>query len=168
LIQIHTNTDLYLSHSTLVHLHHQLSAYGLFFGMINVYMQNYDEIYVQQKGFCYGYNWIVLMVIALQAFGGLLHTLGLKHADNILAAYANSASTIISALASILFFGFKVRPLPPPPAPPPPARPAESLTLFLSLFPSHSFPLYLNATNNTVKLPTHNSPQFSLLSALQW
>ncbi|KAL3110115.1 hypothetical protein niasHT_015718 [Heterodera trifolii] len=63
----------------------------------------YDWAQLQQWGFFHGYNWIIWMVIALQAYGGLVIALVVKYADNILKGFAVSLSILLSSFVSWAF-----------------------------------------------------------------
>jgi UDP-sugar transporter A1/2/3 len=52
-------------------------------------------------GFFQGYNGLTWVVIALQAFGGLVIAAVIKYADNILKSFATSLSIILTYLMSI-------------------------------------------------------------------
>lgn len=94
--------------------------FGFFFALFNAYYSDGNKI--RENGFFYGYNLIVIMCIALQAFGGLVVAAVIKYADNILKAFASSLSIIISVIyiflmiyiifliykRSILFMGYKL------------------------------------------------------------
>ncbi|VDK41564.1 unnamed protein product [Taenia asiatica] len=59
---------------------------------------------VSEKGFFYGFDWLVWTTVALQSVGGILVALVVKHADNILKGFACSASIIITCVVSFVFF----------------------------------------------------------------
>lgn len=84
----------------------QLSIYSLFpaffIGVIFI-----DGETVAKNGFFDGYNWIVVLSIVVQSFGGIIAAFCIYYADNISKNYAVSISMILSSLASFLFFDFK-------------------------------------------------------------
>jgi len=84
----------------------QLSLYGFVFSLFTGYIAEGQSVLARGDGWFAGFNLVVWAVVALQVLGGLLHTLGLKHADNIFCSYANSASVILSAVASMALFNF--------------------------------------------------------------
>ncbi|VDN96982.1 unnamed protein product [Rodentolepis nana] len=59
---------------------------------------------VAEKGFFYGFDWLVWTTIGLQSVGGIIVALVVKYADNILKGFACSASIIITCIISVLFF----------------------------------------------------------------
>jgi len=59
----------------------QMAAYGLTFGALAVLCNDLDAI--SSNGFFAGYNSAVILVIALQAGGGLIVAMVLKYADNL-------------------------------------------------------------------------------------
>ncbi|KAL5961990.1 UDP-galactose/UDP-N-acetylglucosamine transporter srf-3 [Taenia solium] len=59
---------------------------------------------VSEKGFFYGFDWLVWTTVALQSVGGILVALVVKHADNILKGFACSASIVITCVVSFVFF----------------------------------------------------------------
>lgn len=59
------------------------------------------------KGYFYGFNSIVMIVILLQAVGGLVVAVVVKYADNIVKGFAASFSIITSCILTIMFFGFR-------------------------------------------------------------
>lgn len=82
----------------------QLSFYSLFPALfIGVLAKDGREI--SAKGFFYGYNMVVVSVILLQAGGGIVVALCVKYADNIAKNFATSISILVSAIASVYFFG---------------------------------------------------------------
>ncbi|KAM7539889.1 hypothetical protein Aperf_G00000022562 [Anoplocephala perfoliata] len=58
---------------------------------------------VAEKGFFYGFDWLVWVVIALQSIGGIIVALVVKYADNILKGFACSASIVITCVISVVF-----------------------------------------------------------------
>ena len=83
----------------------QLSLYSLFpaffIGIIFLYGEH-----VAKNGFFAGYNWVVVVSIAIQSFGGIVAAFCIFYADNISKNFAVSISMVLSSLASVLFFGF--------------------------------------------------------------
>jgi UDP-sugar transporter A1/2/3 len=54
-----------------------------------------------------GWAWAT---VAIQVFGGLVTAVVIKYSDNILKGFATSLSIIISSLASVLLFDFRITP----------------------------------------------------------
>eukprot|EP01040_Poterioochromonas_malhamensis_P016122 gene16122-18220_t len=65
-----------------------------------------DYQQVVENGFFYGYNSIVIIVILLQAIGGLIVAIVVKYADNILKGFAASFSIVTSCILSYFLFDF--------------------------------------------------------------
>lgn len=84
----------------------QLSLLSLPFGLFTCLL-NDGEI-ILNKGFFIGYDWFIGYLILLQACGGLIVALVVKHADNILKGFATSLAIIISCVASIYLFDFEL------------------------------------------------------------
>jgi UDP-sugar transporter A1/2/3 len=61
---------------------------------------------VRQNGFFYGYNNIVIMVVLLQAVGGLVVAVVVMYADHILKGFAASFSIVTSCILSYVAFDF--------------------------------------------------------------
>ena len=55
---------------------------------------------VAHGGFFQGYTPVVVVLVLLQAFGGLVVAVAVKYADNILKVFATSISIILSTLCS--------------------------------------------------------------------
>ncbi|KAF8460391.1 nucleotide-sugar transporter-domain-containing protein, partial [Kalaharituber pfeilii] len=85
----------------------QLSFYSLFPALfIGVMLKDGKEI--MERGFFDGYNAVVWTAIGFQAAGGIIVALCVNYADNIAKNFATSISILLSSLASIHFFNFKL------------------------------------------------------------
>jgi len=85
----------------------QLSFYSLiaaFFG--GVVWQ--DGAGIREHGFFEGYNAVVWAAVVLQAAGGLIASLVIRDADNIVKNFATSISIVISFVVSVWAFKFTV------------------------------------------------------------
>ncbi|KAI8974649.1 solute carrier family 35 member 3A [Pilobolus umbonatus] len=82
----------------------QLGICGLVFSFVTM-IPDYSLIYHQ--GFFGGYNTVTWCVIINQALGGLLVSVVVKYADNILKGFATSISIILSSMISYLFLDFQ-------------------------------------------------------------
>ncbi|KAI8081562.1 UDP-galactose transporter [Halteromyces radiatus] len=83
----------------------QMSFFSILLGLVFVVMLQ-DGATIVQKGFFVNYNSLTWLVIAIQAFGGLVVALVVKYADNILKGFATSISIILSSLVSVWLFNF--------------------------------------------------------------
>ncbi|XP_037069482.1 UDP-N-acetylglucosamine transporter-like, partial [Pollicipes pollicipes] len=81
----------------------QLSVFSLPFGAAAVLFN--DGAAVAEHGLLHGYTRYTWLVIVLQAFGGLVVSLTMKYADNILKGFATSISILLSALVSWALLG---------------------------------------------------------------
>lgn len=96
------------SKNTLWALNLQLSFFSIFPALfIGVLWK--DGAQIMEKGFFYGYNYVVWSAILAQAAGGLIVALCVAYADNIMKNFATSVSILISAVASVYFFQFVLR-----------------------------------------------------------
>jgi UDP-galactose transporter len=84
----------------------QLSFWSLFPSFFGVAWVDGDKI--AKTGFFAGYNGVVWMAILLQGLGGVVVSLVINYADNIAKNFATSISIILSCLASVYFFDFKI------------------------------------------------------------
>lgn len=84
----------------------QLGGIGAVVGYIT--MESTDGSSVWEKGFFFGYDMWVWIVILLQSCGGLIVAVVVKYADNILKGFASSASIILSCIGSIFLFSFRL------------------------------------------------------------
>ena len=76
----------------------QLGIFSLLFSSSAMVYYNSSDII--EQGLCYGYTKFVVIVICLQAFGGLIVAATIKYADNILKGFATSISIIVSTICS--------------------------------------------------------------------
>lgn len=81
----------------------QLSFYSLFPALFIGVMFR-DGADISKNGFFAGYDWIVWLVILIQAFGGLVVSAVFSFADNITKNFATSISIILSFLISMFVF----------------------------------------------------------------
>lgn len=84
----------------------QLGLFGLITGLMSTFAKDGDKIL--DKGFFYGYDYMVWSVISIQALGGLLVAVVIKYADNILKGFACSVSIVVSAVAAYFIFEFEI------------------------------------------------------------
>ena len=87
----------------------QLSFWSLFPSLFLGVIWKDGEI-IAKTGFFVGYNWVVWLAIGFQAAGGVIVALVINYADNIAKNFATSISILISCVASVYFFNFKVTP----------------------------------------------------------
>ncbi|XP_029032435.1 UDP-N-acetylglucosamine transporter isoform X4 [Osmia bicornis bicornis] len=84
----------------------QLSLLSLPFGLMTCFIN--DGATLKKQGFFFGYDLFVYYLVVLQAGGGLIVAMVVKYADNILKGFATSLAIIISCIASIYLFDFKL------------------------------------------------------------
>ncbi|KAM5163316.1 CMP-sialic acid transporter [Mantella aurantiaca] len=63
---------------------------------------------IMEKGFFYGYNYLVCFVIFLASVGGLYTSVVVKYTDNIMKGFSAAAAIVISTIASVLLFGLQI------------------------------------------------------------
>lgn len=84
----------------------QLSIFAFIIALITALIKDHQAIL--SDGFFQGYSPLVVLVITLQALGGLVVAATIKYADNILKNFASASSIVTSALFSALVFGFQI------------------------------------------------------------
>jgi len=94
------------THTPLWARNFQLATFGVIIGTVGMYINDGEKI--KEKGILFGYHKLVWVIIAMQAFGGLLVGVVVKYADNILKGFAAAVSIVISCVASVYLFGFKL------------------------------------------------------------
>eukprot|EP01130_Rhizamoeba_saxonica_P005059 TRINITY_DN2038_c1_g1_i2.p2 TRINITY_DN2038_c1_g1~~TRINITY_DN2038_c1_g1_i2.p2 ORF type:complete len:299 (-),score=49.31 TRINITY_DN2038_c1_g1_i2:44-940(-) len=78
----------------------QFCIYGIGLSIIISFCD--DKVW--QYGLFYDFDWVVLLVILIQAAGGILVALVVKHTNIIVKGYASSFSLVISTTLSFLLF----------------------------------------------------------------
>mmetsp|Transcript_24165 Transcript_24165/g.49521 ORF Transcript_24165/g.49521 Transcript_24165/m.49521 type:complete len:506 (+) Transcript_24165:357-1874(+) len=84
----------------------QLSTFALIIALVTAFLKDHKAIL--KDGFFQGYSPLVLMVITLEAGGGLVVAAVIKYADNILKSFATAVSIVTSTIVSMLVFGFLI------------------------------------------------------------
>ncbi|KAJ9653718.1 hypothetical protein H2198_007116 [Neophaeococcomyces mojaviensis] len=69
----------------------------------------WDHKAIKTHGFFYGYSTVTGITILIQAAGGLVVALVINYTDNILKGFATSISIILSTVASVSIFHYKIR-----------------------------------------------------------
>ncbi|EGF79868.1 hypothetical protein BATDEDRAFT_35199 [Batrachochytrium dendrobatidis JAM81] len=94
-------------HKTSVWLRNmQLSLFTLPFGLITMAIVDGKEIL--QAGVFQGFTFWTIIIVFLQALGGLLIAIVVKHADNIVKGFATCISIVFSSILSMYLFGSRV------------------------------------------------------------
>jgi UDP-galactose transporter len=84
----------------------QMGLSSIMLAIVGIYFSG-DGPVVWNKGFFYGYNWVVWTVVLLQAVGGLVVAVVVKYADNILKGFAASFSIVTSCILCYFFLDFR-------------------------------------------------------------
>jgi UDP-galactose transporter len=88
-----------------------LATFGVMVALFGVVSQPGDMSLVKVNGFFGGYDQVVWALVMVQALGGLLVAAVVKYTDNILKAFATSASLVAVSVISVIFFNFPAPPL---------------------------------------------------------
>eukprot|EP01059_Diplonema_ambulator_P002101 TRINITY_DN11732_c1_g3_i1.p1 TRINITY_DN11732_c1_g3~~TRINITY_DN11732_c1_g3_i1.p1 ORF type:complete len:381 (+),score=56.14 TRINITY_DN11732_c1_g3_i1:66-1145(+) len=89
----------------------QLAFYSVFTGFIGLYFSTKDRQIVLTHGFLYGFTHLTWVTVFMNAFGGLLVGTVIKYADAVLKDVSIGASICISALGSVMLYGYSLSPL---------------------------------------------------------
>ncbi|KAL9180396.1 hypothetical protein ACHAXT_008366 [Thalassiosira profunda] len=84
----------------------QLSGFGLIIALVTAFVKDHKAIFAD--GFFQGYSPLVVLVVVMQAGGGLVVAAIIKWADNILKNFATGISIVTSTLVSSWAFGFSI------------------------------------------------------------
>ena len=85
----------------------QLSMYSLFPAFF-IGVAFIDGENISKHGFFAGYNHVVWAAVGLQAMGGILVALCVHLADTLVKSFATSISILVSLVASVWFFEFRL------------------------------------------------------------
>ena len=83
-----------------------MGAFGAAFAFVIALLNDSVDLY--ENGFWFGWNWVVWVVVLIQAIGGLIIAMVMKYADNIMKGFASSLSIILSSILSVYFFDFSL------------------------------------------------------------
>ena len=64
---------------------------------------------MSRGGLFQGFDWVTWLVVAIQAFGGIVVAIVVKYADNILKNFATAVSILTSTAVSFFFFNFELK-----------------------------------------------------------
>ena len=84
----------------------QLATFGIILGLLAGFKNDSDVIV--NSGFFYGFSPWVWLVVFLQSFGGLMVSVVVKYADNILKGFACAAAIIVACMGSFFLFTFQM------------------------------------------------------------
>ncbi|XP_063299144.1 CMP-sialic acid transporter [Pelobates fuscus] len=84
----------------------QMYISGIAVTLAGVYLS--DGSQVIEKGFFYGYNYLVWIVILLASVGGLYTSVVVKYTDNIMKGFSAAAAIVLSTIASVILFGLQI------------------------------------------------------------
>jgi UDP-sugar transporter A1/2/3 len=83
----------------------QMGVSSIIGGVAGIYLSG-ELDGVRQNGFFYGYNNIVVMVILLQAVGGLVVAVAMRHIDNSMRRYAGLTICMLTFVVSYVVLGY--------------------------------------------------------------
>ena len=87
----------------------QLAIYSVFPAIfIGVGFRDGEK--VSNDGFFQGYNWVVWSTIIIQALGGIISTVSIRHYQRDRSCTATTASIILSIIGSVYLFDFDLTP----------------------------------------------------------
>ncbi|PSR77588.1 hypothetical protein PHLCEN_2v7778 [Hermanssonia centrifuga] len=90
----------------------QLSLFSLIPAILPLIWQSpypHSPAYIL-SGLLRNFGWWAWATVAIQVFGGLVTAIVIKYSDNILKGFATSLSIVLSFLASVALFGFRITP----------------------------------------------------------
>lgn len=83
-----------------------LALYSILVSVIGILFKNPSLLL--PSNFFHGYTFWSWLAVVLLAVGGLIIAMVLKYADNILKAFGNSVSILVSSLISVYLFHFVI------------------------------------------------------------
>lgn len=84
----------------------QLGFIGVIFGSVTMFINDGEKVF--SKGFFFGYDYVVWIVIFLNSFGGIMVAVVVKYADNILKGFATSCAIVLSCILCVYLFDFEI------------------------------------------------------------
>ncbi|MEE6476280.1 hypothetical protein FKM82_011031 [Ascaphus truei] len=84
----------------------QMYISGIAVTLVGVYVS--DGAQVIEKGFFFGYSYLVGIVILLASVGGLYTSVVVKYTDNIMKGFSAAAAIVLSTIASVMLFGLQI------------------------------------------------------------
>ncbi|XP_018120938.1 CMP-sialic acid transporter [Xenopus laevis] len=84
----------------------QMYLSGILVTALGVYIS--EGAQVMEKGFFYGYSFLVWIVIFLASVGGLYTSVVVKYTDNIMKGFSAAAAIVLSTVASVILFGLQI------------------------------------------------------------
>jgi UDP-sugar transporter A1/2/3 len=80
----------------------QLAILSIPCGLVIIGIKDHKAVF--ENGFMQGFDYVVWIVVLIQAIGGLIVAVVIKYADNILKAFATSVAIIVATVAQIVVF----------------------------------------------------------------
>ncbi|XP_030044490.1 CMP-sialic acid transporter isoform X1 [Microcaecilia unicolor] len=84
----------------------QMYISGILVTLIGVFVSDGHQII--EKGFFFGYTFLVWFVIFLASMGGLYTSVVVKYTDNIMKGFSAAAAIVLSTVASVMLFGLQI------------------------------------------------------------
>lgn len=84
-----------------------MSVFSIPAALFGAFLQ--DGTSIQEKGFLYGFDWVVWLVAFWYGLGGLSVAVCIKYADNIAKNFATAVAIILATIGSIYIFNFQVK-----------------------------------------------------------
>jgi UDP-galactose transporter len=84
----------------------QLAFFAFSIAIVGVFIKDGDAI--DKHGPFRGFDYLTVLMVCLEAFGGIVVALVIKYADTILKNFATAVSIVTSASISYFFFGFQI------------------------------------------------------------
>jgi len=84
----------------------QLTFFALLAAVLGAVFK--DGHVIREGGLFQGFDWVIWLVVFVEAFGGIVVGFVVKYADNILKNFATAVSIVTSTVVSCLFFEFRL------------------------------------------------------------
>ncbi|KAK8914591.1 CMP-sialic acid transporter 4 [Platanthera zijinensis] len=83
-----------------------LSIFGLIFNLVAIFDKDFDDVI--SKGFFHGYSFITVCMILNHALSGIVVSMVLKYADNIVKVFSTCVGMILGVIVSKFLFGLNL------------------------------------------------------------